>query len=424
MRCTGRPRPTRADGSMRGSTRSTAGTCWTGRGSRCAATAARPASPRPRWRTSSGMGSPAARGAGAGPQGAAVSATAGAAGVHPKPGSSQQRPLSIPTVRDRIVQAALKIVLEPIFEADMLDCSFGFRPRRSAHDALQVLIDESWQGRRYVVETDVANCFEAIPHSGLLQAVEERVSDRAVLALLRVLLRAGVMQDGSRQRSEAGTPQGGVKTPPTQQITRGRVGACDRDAVADDHTVGTNQHLLDQQAQHPLPLGDRGGIRLVAQPRQEAVEGLGELEVGRLVDQLGVEGVKLGAHGLLLGAQGGHAASQLLQRQQLLLVGLQQPADGGGGAGLLALQPRPGRGDRVGGVQLVQAPVELGAYQAGVGQQPGHVLPDDLRSEEHMSELQSRPHLVCRLLLEKKKKKQSKKYAKKKKKMKKKHNPQ
>jgi group II intron reverse transcriptase/maturase len=131
----------------------------------------------------------------------------------PKPGSSQQRPLSIPTVRDRIVQAALKIVLEPIFEADMLDCSFGFRPRRSAHDALQVLIDESWQGRRYVVETDVANCFEAIPHSGLLQAVEERVSDRAVLALLRVLLRAGVMQDGSRRRSEAGTPQGGVISP-------------------------------------------------------------------------------------------------------------------------------------------------------------------------------------------------------------------
>ena len=76
-----------------------------------------------------------------------------------------------------------------------------------------MLIDESWQGRRWVVETDVANCFEAIPHSGLLQAVEERVSDRAVLALLRVLLRAGVMQDGSPQRSEAGTPQGGVISP-------------------------------------------------------------------------------------------------------------------------------------------------------------------------------------------------------------------
>jgi group II intron reverse transcriptase/maturase len=131
----------------------------------------------------------------------------------PKPGSSEQRPLSIPTVRDRIVQAAVRIVLEPIFEADMLDCSFGFRPRRSAHDALQVLIDESWRGRRWVVETDIANCFEAIPHAGLMQAIEERVGDRAVLSLVRMLLRAGVMQDGSLRRGVAGTPQGGVVSP-------------------------------------------------------------------------------------------------------------------------------------------------------------------------------------------------------------------
>jgi len=76
-------------------------------------------------------------------------------------------------------KAATKIVLEPIFEADMLDCSFGFRPRRSAHDALQVLIDESWRGRRWVVETDIASCFEAIPHHELMLAVQERVSDQA-----------------------------------------------------------------------------------------------------------------------------------------------------------------------------------------------------------------------------------------------------
>ena len=82
----------------------------------------------------------------------------------PKPGSTERRPLSIPTVRDRVVQAATKIVLEPIFEADMADCSFGFRPRRSAHDALQVLIDESWRGRRWVVETDIANCLDASSH--------------------------------------------------------------------------------------------------------------------------------------------------------------------------------------------------------------------------------------------------------------------
>src|SRR5665811_2026316 len=78
----------------------------------------------------------------------------------PKPGSLEKRPLSIPSVADRVVQAAVKIVLEPIFEADMLACSFGFRPRRAAHDALQVLIDESWRGRRWVVETDIANCLD------------------------------------------------------------------------------------------------------------------------------------------------------------------------------------------------------------------------------------------------------------------------
>ena len=70
---------------------------------------------------------------------------------------------TVPSVRDRVVQSAVKIVLEPVFEADFLPCSFGFRPRRTTHDALQVLVDESWRGRRWVVETDVADCFGAIP---------------------------------------------------------------------------------------------------------------------------------------------------------------------------------------------------------------------------------------------------------------------
>jgi RNA-directed DNA polymerase len=132
----------------------------------------------------------------------------------PKPGvRHEQRPLSIPSVRDRIVQAAVKIVLEPVFEADFRPCSFGFRPRRSAHDALQVLIDECWRGRRWVVETDIANCFSAIPHDKLMQAVEERVCDQPVLKLLRAMLRTGVMEDGQLRRTAAGTPQGGVFSP-------------------------------------------------------------------------------------------------------------------------------------------------------------------------------------------------------------------
>jgi RNA-directed DNA polymerase len=132
----------------------------------------------------------------------------------PKSGTDGElRPLSIPSVRDRIVQAACKIVLEPVFEADMLPCSFGFRPKRGAHDALQVLIDESWRGRRWVVETDIANCFSAIPHDKLIRAIEERICDQSVLKLLRVILRAGVMEDGQVRRSVTGAPQGGVISP-------------------------------------------------------------------------------------------------------------------------------------------------------------------------------------------------------------------
>jgi len=131
----------------------------------------------------------------------------------PKPGSAERRPLSIPAVRDRIVQAAAKIVMEPIFEADFLPCSFGFRPKQAAHDALQVLLDEAFRGRRWVVETDIASCFEAIPHQRLMAAIEERISDRHLLKLLRALLRAGVLEEGAVRRSVSGTPQGGVISP-------------------------------------------------------------------------------------------------------------------------------------------------------------------------------------------------------------------
>ena len=89
----------------------------------------------------------------------------------PKPGSAEQRPLSIPAVCDRIVQAATRIVIEPIFEADFLPCSFGFRPKKSQHDALQVVIDQAYRGRRWLVESDVDSCFESIPHDAVRHAV-------------------------------------------------------------------------------------------------------------------------------------------------------------------------------------------------------------------------------------------------------------
>ena len=108
----------------------------------------------------------------------------------PKPGTTEQRPLSIPPVRDRIVQAAVKIVLEPVFEADFLPCSFGFRPGRSPHDALQVLIDESWQGRRWVVETDIASCLDPWSYCSFADcAVQNRPCCGAGSSIRRPFLR-------------------------------------------------------------------------------------------------------------------------------------------------------------------------------------------------------------------------------------------
>jgi RNA-directed DNA polymerase len=128
------------------------------------------------------------------------------------------RPLGIPTVRDRVVQTAAKLILEPIFEADFEDCSYGFRPGRSAHDALQEIRTHLQAGDREVYDADLQSYFDTIPHEKLMKCLEMRISDRQMLKLIRQWLRAVIVEEDDNgkpryRRSREGTPQGGVISP-------------------------------------------------------------------------------------------------------------------------------------------------------------------------------------------------------------------
>jgi RNA-directed DNA polymerase len=134
-------------------------------------------------------------------------------------GGGKFRRLGIPTVADRVVQAAVKAVLEPIFEADFASCSYGFRPNRRAQDAIAEIHRFTSRPSNYewVVEADIAACFDEIDHTAVMDRLRRRIKDKRMCALVKAFLKAGIFTEfGDREESLTGTPQGGILTPPTQ----------------------------------------------------------------------------------------------------------------------------------------------------------------------------------------------------------------
>jgi RNA-directed DNA polymerase len=145
----------------------------------------------------------------------------------PKGRSGKLRKLGIPTVADRVVQASLKAVLEPIFEADFQPCSYGFRPRRRAQDAIAEIQHFGTRGYTWVLEADIKACFDEISHTALMDRLRARIKDKRVCALVKAFLKSGVLTElGDREETLTGTPQGGILSPLLANIAL---------SVLDDH---------------------------------------------------------------------------------------------------------------------------------------------------------------------------------------------
>jgi RNA-directed DNA polymerase len=170
--------------------------------------------------------------------------------------NGKKRRLGIATVRDRVVQASLKLVLEPIFEADFLPCSYGFRPRRRAHDAVAEVRYLAARSYEWIVEGDIKACFDEISHAALMERLRARVGDKRVLDLVKAFLRAGILgEDGTLRDSSSGTPQGSILSP---LLSNAALSVLDEHIAQAPGGPGASQVERARRRRHGLP-----NIRLV-----------------------------------------------------------------------------------------------------------------------------------------------------------------
>jgi RNA-directed DNA polymerase len=209
----------------------------------------------------------------------------------PKRGGKFRR-LGVPTLRDRVVQAALKTVLEPIFEAQFQSCSYGFRPERRAHDAIAEIHMLATNSYEWVVEADIEACFDELDHSAILGCVRERIADKRVMALIKAFLKAGILTElGTLQDTVTGTPQGGILSPLISNIAL---------SALDEHFARAWQAMGDRPAREAIRRRGGATYRLVRYADDFVIcvaggQGHAEALVGEVEQVIAPLGLKLSA---------------------------------------------------------------------------------------------------------------------------------
>ena len=316
--------------------------------------------------------------------------------VHiPKAGVGKQtRPIGIPTLEDKVLQRAVVMALEPMYEQDCLDCSYGFRPGRGAHQALERV----WRGLMdigggWVVDLDIQHFFDSVDRAQLGRVLDQRVRDGVIRRAIGKWLRAGVMEDGRVWYPDQGTPQGGVVTPRTQKVTSlvsTVIGAAqwraaprrrsrgDGDRVSDHDRVVVDEHFFHDETDDTLSLKDVQRIGRLVQPREKGRERLCQAQIRRAISGLVGDRLQLRAQRLLALAQPRHPLPQLLKRHEILLIGGEQPLDALANAYQIQLHRLLACLRRVGRASGGKPPIKLLLNQQGILEQPHDLGPHDL----------------------------------------------